>query len=151
MIYSSACEYAIRASAYLAARDGAGLVKLGDISEAEGLPAPFLSSILNRLVAAGLLKSSRGPAGGYALARPPSRITLYDIKAAVDGTGELEACAVGHEVCSDTTPCPLHDAWMPIRKQIRAYLEQTTLTDMAEALERKLGGVVPRRRPGRNR
>jgi len=139
VIYSSACEYAIRAAAYLASRHGddGGLVKLRDITEAEDLPSPFLSSILQRLVTAGFLRSARGPTGGYALERPPDQITLYDIKAAVDGTAELEACAVGHDVCSDEVPCPLHDTWKPIREQIRAYLTQTTLSDMAAALDRK--------------
>jgi Rrf2 family transcriptional regulator, iron-sulfur cluster assembly transcription factor len=138
VIYSSACEYAIRAAAYLASRHGEEeLVKLRDISEAEELPSPFLSSILQRLVTARLLRSARGPTGGYALERPPDRITLYDIKAAVDGTAELEACAVGHDVCSDETPCPLHDSWKPIRDRITAYLQGTTLADMAGALDRK--------------
>jgi Rrf2 family transcriptional regulator, iron-sulfur cluster assembly transcription factor len=138
VIYSSACEYAIRAAAYLASRDGEeGLVKLKDITEAEDLPAPFLSSVLQLLVTARLLRSARGPTGGYALERSPDRITLYDIKAAVDGTAELEACAVGHDRCSDETPCPLHDSWKPIREEIVTYLRETTLADMARALDRK--------------
>jgi Rrf2 family transcriptional regulator, iron-sulfur cluster assembly transcription factor len=138
VIYSSACEYAIRAAAYLAGRhEEEGLVKLRDITEAEDLPSPFLSSILQQLVTAQLLRSSRGPTGGYALKRPPHQITLYDIKAAVDGTAELEACAVGHDRCSDETPCPLHDSWKPIREEIVAYLRKTTLADMATTLDRK--------------
>jgi Rrf2 family transcriptional regulator, iron-sulfur cluster assembly transcription factor len=139
LIYSSACEYAIRAASYLAARhdEHGDLVKLRDIAESEELPPPFLASILQRLVMSGLLRSARGPTGGYALERTPDRITLYDIKAAVDGTGELEACAVGLEVCSDEMPCPLHDTWKPIREQITTYLTETTLADMAAALEKK--------------
>jgi Rrf2 family transcriptional regulator, iron-sulfur cluster assembly transcription factor len=138
VIYSSACEYAIRAAAYLAGRyEQEGLVKLRDITEAEALPAPFLSSVLQQLVTARLLRSARGPTGGYALARPPDQITLFDVKAAVDGTAELEACAVGHDVCSDETPCPLHDSWKPIRQRITAYLRGTTLADMARAMDRK--------------
>lgn len=138
MIYSSACEYAIRAATYLASRHGEeGLVKLRDIVEAEDLPSPFLSSVLQQLVTARLLRSARGPTGGYALEAPPDQITLYDIKAAVDGTAELEACALGHDRCSDETPCPLHDSWKPIREEIVAYLQETTLTDMAEAVEGK--------------
>jgi Rrf2 family transcriptional regulator, iron-sulfur cluster assembly transcription factor len=146
VIYSSACEYAIRAAAYLASRHGEeGLVKLKDITRAEDLPAPFLSSVLQLLVTARLLRSSRGPTGGYALERSPDRITLYDIKAAVDGTAELEACAVGHDRCSDETPCPLHDSWKPIREEIVTYLRETTLADMARALDRK---KPPKRRNG---
>jgi Rrf2 family transcriptional regulator, iron-sulfur cluster assembly transcription factor len=138
MLYSSACEYAIRAATYLALRHGEGeLIKLRDIAEAEDIPSPFLSSILQRLVTVGLLRSARGPSGGYALASNPERVTLYDIKAAVDGTADLEACAVGLGACSEEVPCPLHDTWKPIREEIRGYLETTTLEAMAAALERK--------------
>lgn len=137
MIYSAACEYAIRAATHLALRPQDELVKGRDISEAEGIPAPFLSAILQRLVAAELLRSARGPGGGYALALPPDQITLYDIKAAVDGVAELEACAVGLGACSDEVPCPLHDTWKPIREEIRRYLTETTLDRMAEALSSK--------------
>lgn len=147
MIYSSACEYAIRAAAYLASRheENGALVKLKEISEAERLPPPFLASVLQRLVTAGFLRSARGPTGGYGFERPPEQITLYDIKAAVDGTTELEACAVGHEVCSDRTPCPLHDSWKPIREQITGYLKDTTLADMAAALGQKRAGPAQTR------
>lgn len=139
MIYSSACEYAIRAATYLASRhDDDVLVKLKDISEAEDIPAPFLSSILQRLVTVGLLRSARGPTGGYALTRPPSEVTLMDIKSAVDGTTELDECAVGLGPCNDEMPCPLHDSWKPIRQQIRAYLKQTTLAQMSDAMASKV-------------
>jgi Rrf2 family transcriptional regulator, iron-sulfur cluster assembly transcription factor len=136
MIYSSACEYAIRAVTHLAASKN-GLVKLREIAKSEEIPAPFLANILNRLVTAGVLRSTRGPTGGYGLMRPPGEVTLLDIKEAIDGLRELEECAVGLERCSDDTPCPLHDTWKPIRARIREYLESTTLEAMAEATNRK--------------
>jgi len=139
MIYSSACEYAIRAATHLARRyqDSAEMIKLRDIAEAEGLPSPFLSTILTRLVDAGILGSARGPTGGYFLQRPPSEISLFEIRAAMDGEADLESCAVGLAVCSDTSPCPLHETWKPIREGIREYLESTSLESMAAAVERK--------------
>lgn len=139
MIYSSACEYAIRAATHLARRyqDSAEMVKLRDIAEAEGLPSPFLSTILTRLVDAGILGSARGPTGGYYLQRPPSAITLFEIRNAMDGSADLESCAIGLAVCSDTSPCPLHETWKPIREGIRQYLESTTLESMALAVAKK--------------
>jgi len=140
MLYSSACEYAIRAAANLASREKDTLVKSRDISDAEAIPAPFLGTILQRLVNAGLLRSARGPNGGYGLARPPGEITLYDIREAIDGVDDLEACAVGLEACSDEMPCPLHDTWKPIRQRIRRYLSGTTLEQMARAMAAKRKG-----------
>jgi Rrf2 family protein len=137
MIYSSACVYAIRAATYLASRDQRQFAKLRDIAEAEQIPAPFLASILQRLVSSGVLRSARGPAGGYALARDPRHIALVDIWNAIDGAAGLEACAAGLGTCSDDMPCPLHDTWKPIRERIRTYLRATTLEQMAVALRLK--------------
>jgi Rrf2 family protein len=112
-------------------------VKLREISEAEEIPAPFLASIFQRLVLAGLLRSARGPTGGYSLSRPPSEITLYDIRKAVDGIADLEGCGVGLGRCSDDMPCPLHDTWKPVRTHIRDYLQKTDLAQVAGALATK--------------
>jgi len=108
-----------------------------DISAHEKIPGPFLGKIFQTLVRAGLLKSSKGPGGGFALARDPETISLYDIYRAIDGTTYLEACAVGLARCSDEVPCPLHERWKPIRERIRNYLEATSLADMASATRKK--------------
>jgi Rrf2 family protein len=137
VIHSAACEYAIRAAAHLAGHAPGETVKLRQISQDEEIPGPFLAALLPRLVGAGLLDSTRGPAGGYTLARPPREICLHDIVVAVDGLESLERCAAGLGQCSDALPCPLHHAWSPIREGVRGYLKRTTLADMSRAIEAK--------------
>jgi Rrf2 family protein len=137
MIHSSACEYAIRAMTYVANFEPGTRLLARDISAHEHIPGPFLGKIFQTLVRAGLLKSSKGPGGGFALARNPDAISLYDIYLAVDGDTYLDACAVGLSRCSDEMPCPLHERWKPIRERIRNYLESTTLANMADATRRK--------------
>ena len=137
MLYSRTCEHAIRALAYLAARPVGDLCLVDEIAEAEDMPRPFTSKILRDLVRAGLLTSSRGPGGGYALARDPAKISLLDIQEIIDGDGNLDRCAVGLAACNEFAPCPLHDEFMPLRRSIRKYLEETTLADMSGALKRK--------------
>jgi Rrf2 family transcriptional regulator, iron-sulfur cluster assembly transcription factor len=144
MIHSTACEYAIRAMTYLAAFEPGQRVLARDVSSHEKIPGPFLGKIFQTLVRAGLLTSNKGPGGGFALARRPSEIALFDIYQAVDGTTYLDACAVGLARCSDETPCPLHDRWKPIRERIRTYLQSTSLADMAEATEKKLASLPPK-------
>jgi len=136
MIYSKACEYAIRALTHLA-RHPERLCLAKEISQKEEIPHYFLSKILQSLAREGLLKSVKGPGGGFKLAKPPEEFTLYEIKEAVDGVADLEECAVGLERCDDETPCPLHETFKPIREQIKAYLRTTTLADMARAVEKK--------------
>ena len=137
MIHSSACEYAIRAMTYVAGHEPGKRLLARDISEHEKIPGPFLGKIFQTLVRAGLLKSSKGPGGGFALAKDASAISLYDIYRAIDGTTYLDACAVGLARCSDEMPCPLHERWKPIREKIRTYLEATSLADMAAATRKK--------------
>lgn len=137
MLYSSACENAIRAMTFLAQRPAERRTPLAEIAAAEDLPHPFLGKVSGRLVRAGLLRSARGPMGGFVLARPASEISLLDIRAALDGTEDLEACAVGLDPCSDDTPCPLHETWKSLRTALKEYLKRTTLADMAEGVARK--------------
>ena len=137
MIHSSACEYAIRAMTYVAQFEPGTRLLARDISAHEHIPGPFLGKIFQTLVRAGLLKSSKGPGGGFSLAREPDAISLYDIYRAVDGDTYLDACAVGLARCSDDTPCPLHERWKPIRERIRNYLESTSLANMATATRQK--------------
>jgi Rrf2 family transcriptional regulator, iron-sulfur cluster assembly transcription factor len=138
MIHSSACEYAIRAMTYVAGFEPGQRLLARDVSAHENIPGPFLGKIFQTLVRAGLLKSSKGPGGGFALARDPREISLFDIYNAVDGTTYLDACAVGLARCSDEVPCPLHERWKPIRERIRLYLQNTSLADMVAATRAKL-------------
>ena len=137
MLYSKTCEHAIRALAYLASRPTGDLCLVDEIAEAEDMPRPFTSKILRDLVRAGLLTSSRGPGGGYALAREPGDVALLEIQQIIDGIGHLDRCAVGLAACNDFAPCPLHDEFKLLRTAIRTYLEETTLAEMAGALKRK--------------
>ena len=131
MLYGASCEYAIRALTHLAQQEPGQLTLLSEIAEAHGLPPPFLAKILKELVRAGMLKSARGPSGGYALAYPPEEMSLLQIREVLEGTADLDRCAVGLEPCSDTTPCPLHETFKPLRATIRQYLEGTTVADLA--------------------
>jgi Rrf2 family transcriptional regulator, iron-sulfur cluster assembly transcription factor len=137
VLYSNACEYALRALTQLAGRPAGEVVRLQELARAEEIPAPFLAKIVQGVVRAGLLRSTRGRGGGLALARPAGTITLLDVKRAVDGTGDLEGCAVGLARCSDEMPCPQHETWKPLREAIKQYLATTTLADMATALAEK--------------
>mgnify|MGYP005850943481 CR=1 FL=1 len=136
MIYSSACEYAIRALTYLATHSNK-LCLVREIAESEKLPQYFLGKILQDLVDEGLLRSVKGRGGGFQLTKPPEKLTLYEIKEAVDGVADLEECAVGIAKCSDTVPCPLHETFKPLREQIKKYLKETSLANMARAVQKK--------------
>lgn len=138
MMYSTTCSYAIRALSRLAMIRPEGYVRIQQICEGTDLPSHFLAKIFRDLVAAGLLTSAKGRGGGFALAKRPRDIRLYDIVDAVDGVKSYSQCVVGLSKCDATQPCPQHDQFLPVRQQIIAYLESTTLDQMADALSKKL-------------
>lgn len=146
MIYSRASEYAIRAFMHLAQAPDGRFVMVKQIAEQEKIPAHFLAKILQQLARKGLLRSSKGPNGGFALRQAPSEIALVRIVEALDGLGDFEKCVSGLAACTDDAPCPMHDAWKELRSRIMDYLERTTIADLVKALEEKRRSLEKTRR-----
>lgn len=146
MIYSTACEYAIRALAELA-HQPERFVPLKALAQRGGIPVHFLGKILQDLVRAGVLASAKGPRGGFRLARRPEELTLFEVKRVIDGPVELKRCALGLPQCSDEQPCSHHELWSSIRKQVEDFMKLTTVAELGRAAP---GAAAPRspRGPG---
>jgi Rrf2 family protein len=137
MIYSRSSEYAIRAFVHLAQVPDGQYAMVKNIAAEENIPTHFLAKILQQLARKGLLRSSKGPTGGFALRVPADDIRLIDIVESLDGLVEYQQCAAGLSECSDEMPCPLHDSWKALRSRIMDYLGRNTIADLAKALEQK--------------
>lgn len=138
MIFSSTCQHALRALIYLTVHQARWPVLVREIAEEERIPRPFLSKILHDLNKRGLVASSKGPGGGYSLARDPKDIRLSDVVQAVDGRLDLNAtCVLGLDECRDDAPCALHEFWKAFRIQYAASMDGVTLKDAASVLSRK--------------
>src|SRR5258708_6823757 len=149
MIYSRSAEYAIRAFVHLAQVPESKYAMVKNIAEQEDIPAHFLAKILQQLARKGLLRSSKGPTGGFTLRVPSGDIRLLDIVEALDGLAEYEKCAAGLAECTDDTACPLHDSWKALRSRIMDYLGRNTIADLAKALEQKRRMLDKQRRTKR--
>jgi Rrf2 family protein len=130
MRLSARVDYALRASAELAVA-GSHPVTAVQLAEAQQIPPKFLENILGQLRRSGLVRSQRGPEGGYWLARPAERISLADIIRAIDGPllgvrGERPE-HVGYEGPARS----LQEVWIALRASERAILEQVTLAHIA--------------------
>ena len=146
MIYSNACAYTIRAMTQLALVGPDRYVLLDEICAGTDLPRHFVAKLFQDLVRTGLLISAKGRGGGFALARPPGSISLFDIVAAVDGKQQFDACVVGMARCNDKQPCPQHDEWTELKAHLLKYLHGTTLEKAARTYQKKLdllGKSVP--------
>ena len=137
MVFSRSCQYAIRAMAHIAACEEGQVCRAQEIAKSQEIPAPFLSTVLQNLARAGLMKSYKGPKGGFCLGRPAVQITLYDILEALGSLSGLTRCAIGLESCSGDMLCPLHDRWEPVRQGVIDYLQVVTVADMETALANK--------------
>jgi len=151
MIYSRSAEYAIRAFVHLAQVPEGKFAMVKNIAQEERIPAHFLAKILQQLARKGLLRSSKGPTGGFALRVDPSEIRLLDIVESLDGLAPYQQCASGLSECSDDMPCSMHDSWVNLRSRIMDYLGRNTIADLAQALEikKKNLAATKRRKPRR--
>ena len=112
-------------------------VSARDISTRHQLPLPLLANVLNQLVRAGLIASSRGVRGGYTLARSADRINVVDVIGAIEGAFRLTACCPSPSndpptPCDHVDRCRLEDPIRRIHEIIYGVLCQVTLTDLAE-------------------
>ena len=106
MIYSKTCEYAVRSLAHLAYQ-GKGIYKgATEISEAVGVPGPYVAKILKLLVRKKILKSRRGMGGGVAFRSDPANLSLMQIIDVIDDPTPLNECAMGLDRCEDGNGCP---------------------------------------------
>lgn len=132
MIFSKQTSYAIRALVFLTENRAHGAVLATTIAKAEGLPAPFLSKLMGELSAKGIVSGTRGPGGGFALARDPKEVSLHDIFLLYDGLTLAKDCLLGCGVCSDETACCIHEHWKQTKGAIELFLRSTSIADLAE-------------------
>jgi Rrf2 family iron-sulfur cluster assembly transcriptional regulator len=130
-VLSTTAEYALRALLSLANEpDKATLGR--DLAASSGVPANYLSKILLELKKGGFVQAVRGTGGGYRLGRPAEEVRLMDVVEFVDGTAARPGCFLaGSDNCSTEDPCMAHDRWAAVRDQYVAFLESTTLADVA--------------------
>lgn len=104
--------------------------ELTRIAEEHEIPKHFLSKILQQLVRADLLDSTKGPSGGYRLSRHPDNIALIEIVEVIDGLDVFHECGIGFKKCNDQDPCPFHDDYKVVRDKVKQLFENKTLGDL---------------------
>jgi len=138
MIHSPTCQHALRALIYLAHKNSSRPVLVREIAEAAEVPKQSLAKILHSLRNKGLVRSTKGPGGGYQLARPGWEMRVIEVIEAVDGRVDLNSdCILGLDRCNDTAPCALHDYWKRFREQYFSTISDMTLEQAATSLEHK--------------
>lgn len=126
-------DYAVRAMIHIACLPEGQVAMRSDVARSEGIPGSFMAKILRSLVRAGLLRSTRGTHGGFALARTPSEINLLDIVEAIEGPITLTDCAPDMTGCDHAADCPASAVWNAVQEQICELLRAATLESLVSA------------------
>ena len=127
-------RFAVTAMLDLALREAAGPVTLAGISERQGISLSYLEQLFGKLRKGGLVKSVRGPGGGYRLTLSAAQTRIADIILAVDEPLRATACRAGEtNGChSKRGRCLTHDLWEELGNHIYLFLSSVTLADVVE-------------------
>lgn len=128
--YGKTAQTAISAISVLAESYDGGDTKHSslDIAQKRDLPRPLVAKLLVTLSGAGLVKGSRGPGGGYWLAREPSTICLREIVDLFEHDHDRILCPFGVNFCPNDNPCPLHDQLWEMSRKFGQFLDDTNLS-----------------------
>jgi Rrf2 family protein len=109
-----------------------GTLSSGQIAESRNLSQPLVAKILTQLSQHGLVNGTRGPGGGYRLARDPASITVYDIVELFEGHRDPSSCPFGPGWCGVGEPCPLHDDLAALSDAAAESLKQMTFASFVD-------------------
>jgi Rrf2 family iron-sulfur cluster assembly transcriptional regulator len=124
-------RFAVTAMIDLAMRDSGGPVTLAEISQRQKISLSYLEQLFGKLRRQSLVKSTRGPGGGYRLARPSNEVSVADIILAVDEPIDATQCG-GKENCVDEQKCLTHDLWTALNSHIFDYLGGVKLSRLVD-------------------
>jgi Rrf2 family protein len=131
MHVTAKADYAVRAAVELAAGSQDAPRKVDEVAQAQGIPLSFLENILTQLRSSGIVRSQRGPEGGYWLARPAGEVNLAQVIRAVDGPLVGIRGQRPEEVEYIGSAESLQQVWIALRANLRKVLEHVTVADVA--------------------
>lgn len=144
MLISTRSRYALRVLARMAETEGESPLSLAVLSEQERVSVRYLEQIFGKLRSVGLVKGKRGPGGGYVLAMPPDRISLFEVVSVLETEflpasclSETRECCSGEETSPGDPFCPLEQScvtrplWLRLRGMYYQFMKEHSLADLA--------------------
>lgn len=130
MKLSTKSRYGIRAMLEIALNQSERPIPINQISERQGIPEPYLEQLVGQLKKRGLVISTRGAQGGYALSRDAGEISIGDIIRALEGSLAPIACVEDDEFCCHSDVCSAHMLYARITRGINDVFDSIKLSDM---------------------
>jgi Rrf2 family cysteine metabolism transcriptional repressor len=130
-------RYGTRVLLDLALQKGEEPVPLKDIAQRQQISLLYLEHLIAPLIAAGMMRSTRGRRGGVCLARSPEEIRLSEVIELLEGSTAAVDCVSDPKACSRSEICTTRDIWTELKKAMDGVLESITLQDLVERQKRK--------------
>lgn len=138
MVFSTKGRYALRLMVDLTLHNSGEYIALKDVSQRQNISVKYLEQIVPLLSKAGMLKSVRGPQGGYKLSKSPREYTAGDILRITEGSLSPIPCLEnGADGCERRNECTTLDFWKGLYKAVTDYVDSVTLEDLAEVYKAK--------------
>ena len=138
MWISGTTQYALRAVLFVAEHGSEEPVRVDAIATALNVPRNYLSKTLHTLARAGVLRSGRGPRGGFQLASPPDEISLARVAAPFDNLAS-GGCLLGRASCGWKNPCSVHPHWEAVSSSLQSFFRDTTIADLLGSIAARPG------------
>ena len=135
-MFSKTCEYGIKAMIFVAqkSKDGSR-VGIKEIAKGTDAPEHFVAKIMQELSRKKLVHSVKGPNGGFYMDQQDLQTSLADIVQALDGNSIYSDCVLGLKTCNEKKPCPVHDQYRDIKKNLIKMIEENTIGDFNTKLD----------------
>ncbi len=125
-------RYAVMALVSLAEFSRGNPVPIQFIARQDSIPGSYLQQLFLRLRKKNIVKSVRGPGGGFILSRPPSEITVGEIIRTAEGKKSVVGCRNSGRQCSKINKCRTQEMWDTLEGRIDEFLDSITLEDLFE-------------------
>lgn len=143
MKISTKVRYGIKALKYIVEESEKGkLVRIKEISEAEGISIQYLEQILYKLKNENIIEGKRGPSGGYKLIKPATEVTLHDLYRILDDEEKVIDCnepEVGKSSCTDEGCQPTTCIWGKLDAAMTKIMQETTLEELVKNHKHYIG------------
>ena len=136
-MFSKTCEYGLRELIFIAHQFSQNKkVSLITISKEINSPQAFTAKILQQLTKSEVIKSEKGPQGGFTIEPIKMKtIMLSEVVMVLDGDSIYTGCGLGLKQCDSNSPCPLHHKFVEVREKLRIMLEKTSLESLISDTE----------------
>ena len=137
MKISTKGRYGTRALLELAIRDSNEPVLLRNIAKKQDISLAYLEHVISPLIAAGILRSTKGPKGGISLNRKPVDIKLSEVIRLLEGSVAPTDCVDNPDICERSDKCVTRDVWCEMKTAMDNILDKTTIQDMVDRQNKK--------------